>query len=113
NPAFRPFAELFDDRPLRATAYTAITGGLRDYFETRPRFGPDAQNLVDLLRAPALAAPDSLEAQLAFLRERWQGLLGDFVRRLQLALDMLKEEQVAFWMRFHPARRFAGGAPAL
>ena len=69
NPAFRPFRELFDDTALaRATAYPGITGALRDYFDTRPRFGPDQQNLVDMLRAPALASPDSLEGQLAFIR---------------------------------------------
>jgi len=59
NPAFRPFGELFDDAPLAAmTAYREISGALRDYFESRPRFGPLNQNLIDMLRAPALASPD-------------------------------------------------------
>ena len=103
NPAFEPFRELFDDAALaRATAYPGITGALRDYFETRPRFGPDEQNLVDLLRAPALASPDSLEGQLAFIRERWGALLGALLERLLTGLDVLKEEELAVWLRFHP-----------
>ncbi|HWR15529.1 MAG TPA: alpha-amylase family glycosyl hydrolase [Terriglobales bacterium] len=103
NPAFKPFAELFDDRELvDRTAYSRIISGLREYFETRPKFGPEAQNLVDLLRAPALASPDSLSGQLAFIRDKWVPMLRDFVRRFLTAIDVLKEEEVAIWLRFHP-----------
>jgi len=103
NRGFRPFEELFNDRALAAdTSYPNITAALRDYFETRPRFGPDNQNLVDMLRAPALASPDSLAGQLAYMREKWGPLLGDFLERLLTALDVLKEEEIAVWLRFHP-----------
>ncbi len=111
NPAFRLFQELFDDKPLaRASSYPELTAALREYFETRPRFGDANQNLIDLLRAPALASPDSLEGQLAFIREKWAGLIGDLVARMLTALDVLKEEAVAVWMRFHPpAPHFGAG----
>jgi glycosidase len=113
NPAFRPFHELFDDEPLAgATAYRTIGGALRDYFESRPRFGPAEQNLIDMLRAPALASPDSLEGQLEYIRRHWADLLGDFLRRLLLTMDVLKEEEVAIWLRFHPpGPRPGAGAP--
>ncbi len=55
-----------------------------------------------------LAAPDSLTGQLAFLREKWSGVLGTDLRRLLLAVDVLKEEETAVWMRFHP--HSGGGA---
>jgi glycosidase len=103
NPAFKPFRELFDDAALaQATAYPDITGALRDYFDTRPRFGPDEQNLLDMLRAPALASPDSLEGQLAFIRERWTELIAPLRLRLVTGLDVLKEEEIAVWLRYHP-----------
>jgi hypothetical protein len=103
NPAFRRFNELFDDDDLeKATAYPSITAALKDYFKTRPRFGPQNQTLFDLLRAPALASPDSLEGQLAYMRETWAEILGDLVRRILVALDIFKEEEIAIWMRFHP-----------
>ena len=103
NPAFRRFAELFDDDELeKATAYPKITAALKDYFQTRPRFGPHNQNLIDLLRAPALASPESLEGQLAYMREAWRDMLGDMIRRILVALDVFKEEELAIWMRFHP-----------
>ncbi len=111
NPGFRRFNELFDDAALaRATAYPQITAALREYFETRPRFGPENQNLIDMLRAPALASPDSLAGQLAYIREKWAMLLGDFINRLLSAVDVLKEEEVAIWMRFHPPGPHFGGA---
>ena len=103
NPAYKPYNELFDDQQLAvATTYPNITAALRAYFDTRPKFGPDNQNLVDMLRAPALASPDDLSGQLLFIQEKWKVILGDFVRRLLTALDVLKEEQVAIWLRFHP-----------
>jgi glycosidase len=114
NPAFRPFQELFDDRELtRSTAYSQLTAGIHAFFATRPRFGKHPQNLIDLLRAPALASPDSLEGQLAFIREAWIDLVGDLVDRMLIALDVLKEEAVAIWMRFHPPAHRPGGAQAL
>ena len=113
NPAFRPFRELFDDDPLAGrTAYRDVGAALRDYFETRPRFGPANQNLIDMLRAPAIASPDSLEGQLAYIRRHWGGLLGDFLQRLLRAMDVLKEEEVAIWLRFHPPGPRRGVAAA-
>ncbi|HZU41265.1 MAG TPA: alpha-amylase family glycosyl hydrolase, partial [Terriglobales bacterium] len=114
NPAFRHFCELFDDKEVKTgTSYEQLTATMRDYFETRPRFGPDNQNLFDMLRAPALTSPDSLEGQLAFIRDKWASLLGDFIQRLLRAMDVLKEEEMAIWMMFHPPGAHFGGPQAL
>ncbi|HWR35423.1 MAG TPA: alpha-amylase family glycosyl hydrolase [Clostridia bacterium] len=114
NPAFEPFAELFDDAPLASvTAYPKITSALRDYFETRPRFGPEEQNFIDVLRAPALASPQSLSGQLEFIRKRWAGYLGESLQRLLMAADVLKEEETATWMLFHPPGAHFGAPQTL
>jgi Alpha amylase, catalytic domain len=111
NPAFRPLRELFDDEPLAdRSAYRDVGAALRDYFELRPRFGPANQNLIDMLRAPALASPDSLEGQLEYIRRQWGELLGDFLQRLLRGTDVLKEEEVAIWLRFHPPGPRPGAA---
>jgi glycosidase len=108
NPAFSTFRELFDDQRIaKVTAYPLVTSGLGEYFATRPLVpAPFAGNkgisLLEWLRAPALAAPDSLADQLAFLRQHFGTILGDSLRRLLLAVDVLKEEDIAIWMRFHP-----------
>jgi glycosidase len=108
NHGYRSFRELFEDAPLGTkTAYQDLVAGLHDYFETRPRYGPDNENLISILRAPALTAPDSVGEQLAFIRERWMPMLGEWLLQLlartQVALDILKEEEIATWMRFHPS----------
>ena len=103
NPAFAPFRELFDDGPLAlATAYSEVVADLPEYFATRPEWSPEAGTLLDVLRAPMLAAPDSLSGQLDFIRERWAPYLGEDLRRTLLAVDVLREEDIAIWMRFHP-----------
>ena len=103
NPAFAPFRELFDDRPLALeTAYSGVMAGLPEYFAKRPEWSPEAGTLLDVLRAPMLAAPDSLSGQLDFIREQWSPYLGEDLRRTLLAIDVLREEDIAIWMRFHP-----------
>ena len=49
-----------------------------------------------------LASPDSITGQLDFIRENWSKYLGEDLRRLLLAVDVLREEEIAIWMRFHP-----------
>ena len=103
NPAFAPFKELFDDADLAtATVYPQVTASFSEYFATKPPIGPGMPSLFDMLRAPALASPDSLSGQLAFIRTQWSVYVGDILRDLLLASDILREEEVAIWMRFHP-----------
>ncbi len=94
NPAFSPFLELFDDARLEhETAYLPIMASLHDFFDTQPRFGPDNQNLVDMLRAPALASPHSLAGQLEFILKRWGPIVERYSARVLSSLDFIKEEQ--------------------
>ncbi|MFQ5771641.1 MAG: alpha-amylase family glycosyl hydrolase, partial [bacterium] len=99
NPAFSPYLELFDDRHLKKeTAYSAVMQSLGEFFETQPPFGPENQNLIELLRTPAIRNPHSLEAQLLFMREHWGMLIGEFLSRLLKGLGFIKEEAKAiFW----------------
>ncbi|MDR1057980.1 MAG: alpha-amylase, partial [Treponema sp.] len=94
NPAFRQFLFLFDDSDLaRRTVYPRAVEELKAYFAELPGFGPDGMNLWDLLRAPALASPDSLAGQLEYMRKHWGLLLGKFITRLLTGLDVMKEEE--------------------
>ena len=103
NPAFKPFRELYDDTKLAAsTPYKEVTAELKSYFATRPDTGMGRGNLLDLLRAPIEASPDSLSGQLAWIRENWSHYIGESLSKVLLATDVLKEEEIAVWMRFHP-----------
>jgi glycosidase len=108
NPAFAPYGELFDDRRLEDdTAYLALVRGLEAYFKSQPTFGPDNDDLITLLRRPAMEASGSLSAQLRWMRERWGFVAERFGDRLMISLDVLAEEERAVWMRFHATH---GGA---
>jgi glycosidase len=107
NEAFAPFEELFQEKALvEKTIYRQVTRQFATYFATRPLIpipGAKAVNLIDLLRAPATAAPKSLREQLEFLRRLWKPLLGDSLDRfLQVAGEILHEEELAIWMQFNP-----------
>ena len=99
NPACQPYLELFDETRLAAeTPYQRVFTRLQTYFKTQPPFGPDQLDLVSMLRSPALKAPYSLTAQLEFIREHWNELLGRYLYRLLSSLDLVKEEEKAAWM---------------
>jgi glycosidase len=107
NEAFQPFEELFEDKTLaQKTVYRQVTGQLSEYFATRPLIplpGVKPMNLLELLRAPAVAAPRSLADQLALIRKLWKPLLGESLEQLlQIAGEILHEEELAIWMQFHP-----------
>jgi len=94
NAAFAPFLELFDDATLeKETVYPHIITSLHQFFDTQPTFGPEHQNLIDMLRSPALAVPHSLSGQLEYMRERWSYLLGGYLYRLLSSLDLISEEE--------------------
>lgn len=94
NPALDRYLELFDDDALKSeTAYIPLINELYKYFQTQPTFGPDSQNLIDVLRAPALAHPFSLTDQLEFIRQHWAEFLGQYLYRLLSSLDLIKEEE--------------------
>ncbi len=123
NPAFAPYRELFDDRGLAAaTAYDAVIAELGAFFAGRAPIGPDRQDLVTMLRAPAVAEPGSLAGQLRWIRVRWGAFLaaylgdrfGALLDRLITGLDVVAEEERALWMRYHagPGGGGSGQAPS-
>ena len=95
NPAFSPFLELFDDTTLKKeTIFLKIISELRSFFENQPPFGPESQNIIDMLRSPAIAVPHSLSGQLEYIMERWGYILGGkFVSRMLKSLDLFREEE--------------------
>ncbi len=94
NPAFSPFFELFDDVSLKKDkVYLEIISTLRAFFDSQPPFGPRHQNLIEMLRSPAIASPHSLGGQLEYIMEHWGYLLGKYFHRILKSLDLFKEEE--------------------
>jgi glycosidase len=107
NPAFKPFAELFEDKLLaEKKAYRQLASKAPEYFATRPLIPlPNSApvNLYDLLSVPAVNAPESLGEQLKLIRKLWKPLIGHTLDHfLELAGEILHEEELAIWMQFNP-----------
>jgi glycosidase len=99
NPASSPYLELFDDRRLtNETEYAHVMRQLQVFFDKQPPFGPEQQNLMDMLRSPAIAVPHSFSGQLDYIRERWSELLGRYLYRLLSSLDLIREEEKMSFM---------------
>jgi len=104
NPAFMKFGEFFDDSFLqKTTSYRESIAFLEKFFRLHPVYGPDNQDLISLLRSPAVFAPYSLQDQLKYIKERWAILLKDLLLKLFGGLDLLQEELKAI---------FAGPGPS-
>ncbi len=104
NPAFMQYGEFFDDTFLqKTTSYLDSITFLKDFFAQHPVYGPDNQDLLTLLRSPAVVAPYSLHDQLKYIKERWAHLLKDLLLKLLGGLDLIQEELKAI---------FAGPGPS-
>ena len=100
NPAFKPFAILFDDTELSENPdYSKMWAAIQKSFQKMPVFGPFNHDLITMLREPVVFSPTSLKGQLDYIRQYWMDLLGDFLRRLLSGMDTLSEEEKMFW---HP-----------
>ncbi|MDR0909914.1 MAG: alpha-amylase [Spirochaetaceae bacterium] len=99
NPAFEPFRFLFDDRPLaEETVYPQAVDELKAHFKGLPPLpGGDGKSLWDMLREPALAAPNSLRGQLEYIAKNWRGFIGEFLDLILSAMDVIAEEQKPHW----------------
>jgi len=105
NPALGPLHELVDDRVLAdTTRYSEAIVGLEAVFAGQDELIAGGGSLIELLRAPARAAPTSLLGQLRYVREHWSGLLGDalagLLLRLDIAIGVLAEEERGLHLRF-------------
>ncbi|MEM5776070.1 MAG: alpha-amylase family glycosyl hydrolase, partial [Anaerolineaceae bacterium] len=93
NKAYQPLNALFNDQTLQDhPQYSQIIRFIETYSRSQPGFGPQDADLVQLLRSPALAVPDSIPGQLDYIRAEWGYLLGDYLLRILSSLDVLKEE---------------------
>ena len=98
NPASGSLQELFDDEPLEArTQYREMISELRDFFKTQPSFGPEDEDLIEMLQSPIRSAPTSLRDQLAYIRTHWRDLLGPYMERLLRSVDFIDEENRGFF----------------
>lgn len=94
NPAMKLYQDLFDEPRLRMeTPYATMMTAVQAFLREQPPFPETMLDLITMLYAPQLAAPDSLEGQLRFIRSHWAAFLPEVLRKqLLLATGVLQEE---------------------
>lgn len=92
NPAaMKAAGELFDETHLAETSdYNKLILHLDAFARTLPAI--EGMNIIEYLRQPALKYPDSLFDQLDYIRHNWSAVLGEFLRRILMGIDMMREE---------------------
>ena len=99
NTAFSNYMDLFIDREIRRnSAYTKLIQNLHKFFDQQPGVGSNSQNLIDFLRAPALASPNSIQGQLDFIKDHWGSLIGDLYYQILSSLDFIKRGRKVRWI---------------
>ena len=67
NPAFKPFAVLFNDEELsKNPLYQKSWATIQKTFQSLPKFGPFNHDLINMLREPVVFSPNSLRGQLDY-----------------------------------------------
>jgi glycosidase len=106
NPAVGPLlGELIDDANLvETTRYRDAIERLELTFADGPPMEDGGVSLIELMRTPARHSPNSLAGQLRYIRANWHGILGAdldaLIRRLDLTIGILAEEDRALHLRF-------------
>ena len=94
NPAALNYRDLYDDAALRQEVpYQGITDTFERFLAAELPVPETGMSLMDTLKAPFLAAPDSLMGQLAYVRGTWSEFLPPvFLEALHLTEGVLREE---------------------
>lgn len=93
NHALDQYKDLFKDKDLELNShYRKFIDLIQKFFNEKPLFGPENQNIIEMLRTPAIKVPHSIPGQLEYIRIHWGVLLGDLLYRLLSGLDFIKEE---------------------
>jgi glycosidase len=95
NPAFDHLSDLVRDNQLEEqTDFSDQFTHFEEFTKTQPPFGPQNQSLLELLRSPIKASPNSIMGQLEYIQRHWGEIIGEeFQRQLLRSLDVIREEQ--------------------
>ncbi len=95
NSSFLPYKEFFTSDELeKSTTYKKIVNEIHTFFESKPHFGYKNQSVIEFLKEPSEEFPNSIKNQLNYMIQNWGDLLGDYARKILLALDLIREEEM-------------------
>jgi glycosidase len=94
NPANKKIKTLIDNRYLSSPEnYTVFTEELTSFFKQLPPFGPETSDVINMLRAPFVHAPDDYDQQLDYVAKHWKHILPDeLLLKILKGKDLMKED---------------------
>lgn len=102
NSAVVDLRFLFDHSDvLDKTIYKKANEYLEEYFRKQKPVEKINKPLIDLLKEPIINNPQSIEAQLEFIKENWTPILPeDFLVLILKSIDLIKEDLKIFQIGF-------------
>lgn len=92
NPAFRKYIDIIDNAQLkRLKSFKNLEKLITKFFKDTPKLKED-RDLIGLLEEPAKKYPQSIKAQLEYIRDNWGEYIGDSLALVLKALDVMKED---------------------
>lgn len=93
NPAFEKYSMVFKEVFHKAIeASDDLLNSVEKWSATARGIGSKNTNIIELLMEPMRSAPNSIEAQLTFVRSNWSNYLGSHLMDLLRGLDQFEEE---------------------
>ncbi|MFA7059914.1 MAG: alpha-amylase family glycosyl hydrolase [Pedobacter sp.] len=95
NPAIDSFRGILDDRELaKVSSYPKLVADMDAALARGPLLTGFDMTLIEVMRAPIKASPDSLSGQVGFIRDHWNALLpAELLQEVAIAFDILLEEE--------------------
>lgn len=110
NKAVESFREVIDwNGLLLESSSLEVAEGMEKFLAAAPPVGSSGLSLVEILRLPLVAAPNSLYEQLKFMKEHWQPLLPEEILPEIMGAFALAEEEGRMFMHHGES----AGAPVL
>ena len=93
NPAFDKYDVVFKEDFHKAIKTSdKLLKSINKWSAGSTGFGSSGKNVIELLMEPILAAPDSIEGQLAYIRKHWSTFLGSHLMDLLRGLDLSRKK---------------------
>lgn len=93
NPAFERYQIVFKEEFHAGIRHSnKLLQSIKSWSMDSKGFGPEHKNIIDLLREPMRAAPNSIREQLVWIKTNWSAFLGSHLLDLLQGLDNFKEE---------------------
>lgn len=98
NPVFIQLKDLFDDKSLiEKSSYKKVMESAEEFFEKEKPSSIENLSLLESLKKPILTNPNNIDAQLDYIKSKWQVVINEkFIAKLLGGKDLIFEDSKLF-----------------